>query len=88
MLPGSYSLRHSFQFCICSIHHITGNHDTGSSGKWRHCASKNVGVLEETLALTSNLIGRRVSGVINKSKISELLKSYIAKYCDYFYKSL
>jgi len=36
-----------------------GNHDTGSSGKWRHCASKNVGVLEETLALTSNLIGRR-----------------------------
>ena len=37
-----------------------GNHNEGSSGKWRHCASKNVGVSEETLALTSNLIGRRV----------------------------
>ena len=37
-----------------------GNHNEASSGKWRHCASKNVGVSEETLALTSNLIGRRV----------------------------
>jgi len=36
-----------------------GNHNEASSGKWRHCASKNVGVSEETLALTSNLIGRR-----------------------------
>jgi len=36
-----------------------GNHNECLPGKWRHCASKNVGVSEETLALTSNLIGRR-----------------------------
>lgn len=38
-----------------------GNLDViGGSGKWRHCATKNVGVSEETLALTSDLVGRKV----------------------------
>ena len=34
--------------------------DIGVAGKWRHCAAKNVGVSEETLALTSDLVGRKV----------------------------
>merc|ERR1712088_600332 len=33
--------------------------DTGTSGKWRHCASKNVGVSEETLSMTSDLLGKK-----------------------------
>ena len=47
------------RFIIFNVNSI-GNLDVGNSGKWRHCASKNVGVSEETLALTSDLIGRRV----------------------------
>jgi hypothetical protein len=37
-----------------------GHLESHLSGRWRHCASRNVGVSEETLALTSDLIGRRV----------------------------
>ena len=42
------------------ILYILGNQEVGVGGKWKHCAFKNVGVSEETLALTSDLIGRKV----------------------------
>ena len=60
-----------------------GNHNEASSGKWRHCASKNVGVSEETLALTSNLIGRRVRKCVIFSLTGVIFPYYLIPLITY-----